>query len=49
VKLLLDECVTHSLKRDLAEMLQAKGFILEGDEPLSVQINRLLHTEKMDD
>ena len=33
----------------IAEMLEAKGFGLAGDEPGGVQINRVLHLEKFDD
>ena len=34
--------------RQVAEMLEAKGFGLEGDEPGGVQVNRYLHVNKWD-
>lgn len=33
----------------VAQMLQAKGFAIEGDEPGGVQINRYLSLENMDE
>lgn len=33
----------------VAEMLQAKGFNLRGDEPGGVQMNRLLHLKRLED
>jgi hypothetical protein len=34
--------------QQVAQLLEAKGFRLHGDEPGGVQINRLLHTEELD-
>ena len=33
----------------VAKMLEEKGFGVAGDEPGGVQINRLLHLEKLDE
>ena len=39
----------HAENGRIAEMLDAKGFGLQGDEPGGVQINRFLHVNKADE
>ena len=39
----------HAQNRRVAQMLEAKGFGLRGDEPGGVQINRFLHLNEAEE
>jgi hypothetical protein len=43
------EAEFYADNKRIAEMLEEKGFGIDGDEPGGVQINRALHLEKVED